>query len=84
MWNSHRIREQAKLALPTGIPDHIFSVPDKYGGSEMGIPCPTDKLEEVAEVSGVLESIVDDMDPNLRTICQQNLLNPENIESQRM
>ena len=81
MWSNHRIREQTKLALPTGIPYHMFSFPDKYGGIEMGIPLPTDKLEEVAEVSGVLEPIVDDMDPNLRNICQQNLPNPENIES---
>ena len=64
MWKSHRIREQANLALATGIPDHMFSFQDRYGGNEMGIQLSADKLEEVAEGSGILESISDNKDLN--------------------
>ena len=81
MWNNHRIREQAKLELPTGIPDHVFSFPDKYGGNGMGIPISKDKLEEIAEASGILHSIVDNIDPTVHNICEQNLPHPEDIES---
>lgn len=82
MWNSHRIREQANMVLPTGIPDHMFSFPDRYGGHEMGILLSEDKLKEVAEASGILESISDNKDHNLHNICQQNLI--WNLRKQRM
>ncbi len=36
-WNSHRIREQKDLVLPTGIPNHMFSFPEKYGASNKGL-----------------------------------------------
>ncbi len=29
-WNSHRVRQQNDVLLPAGIPDHIFSFPEKY------------------------------------------------------
>ena len=51
-WNSHRIRYQGNLLLPT---NHIFSFPENYGGNHCGIPVTQDTLEEVAEVSGLLE-----------------------------
>ena len=81
MWNSHRVREQANLALPTDIPDHMFLFPDRYGGHEMGIPLSADKLKEVAERSGILESISDNKDHNLHHICEQNLPFPIDLES---
>ena len=33
-WNCHRIRGQDKLEIPAGIPDHMFSFPEQYGGSK--------------------------------------------------
>ena len=73
MSNSYRIRKQANLALPTGIPDHMFSFPDRHGGHEMGLPLSADNLKEVTEASGILESISDNKDHNLHHICQQSL-----------
>ena len=37
-WNTHRIREQKNLLLLSGIPDHMFSFPEQYGGTQCGIP----------------------------------------------
>jgi hypothetical protein len=31
IWNSHRIRKQKEARLPKGIPDHVYSFPEKYG-----------------------------------------------------
>ena len=30
MWNSHRIRLQKGLELPTGVPNHMFEMPRKF------------------------------------------------------
>lgn len=37
MWNSHRIRHQSGLELPTGIPNHMFSFPEKYNAEDKHI-----------------------------------------------
>ena len=55
-WNSHRIREQKGLLLPTGVPHHMFSFPESYGTTNKGLHITTANLKEVAEVSGVLEA----------------------------
>ena len=31
MWNSHRIRAQNGLELPTGVSNHMFACPEKFG-----------------------------------------------------
>ena len=69
------------MALLTGIPDHMFSFPDRYGGHELGIPLTADKLKKVAKSSGILESISDKKDHNLDHICQQNLPCPADLGS---
>ena len=37
VWNFHRIRKQKDARLPKGIPDHIFSFPEKYDADECGL-----------------------------------------------
>ena len=37
-WNNHRIRIQKDLELPSGVPNHLFSFPERYGAEKMGIP----------------------------------------------
>ena len=54
-WNSHRIREEKDLNLPTSIPNHVFSFPESYGGTKDGFQVNVDLLREVAEVSEVLQ-----------------------------
>ena len=36
VWNTHRIRQQKGTLLPDGVPDHIYSFPEKYGLQECG------------------------------------------------
>ena len=36
VWNSHRIRAQKDTVLPDGVPNHIYSFPQKYGLEECG------------------------------------------------
>lgn len=36
VWNCHRIREQRDSFLPDGVPNHIYSFPDKYGLEDCG------------------------------------------------
>ena len=79
-WNCQRIRRQDKLEIPAGIPDHMFSFPEQYGGTNMGIPLSKDELREVAEVSGVMdEDVFDFIDPRVKRECLQLLPNPERV-----
>ena len=34
LWNSHRIRNQQGLELPTGVPSHMYDFPERYGGEK--------------------------------------------------
>ena len=36
-WNSHRIRAQKDVYLPTGVPKHIYSFPEEYIMEECGM-----------------------------------------------
>ena len=31
VWNTHRIRAQKDTYLPNGVPNHMYSFPEKYG-----------------------------------------------------
>lgn len=65
-WNSHRIRNQENLEIPTGVPNHMFNFPEQYGGRNMGIPLTQDQLQDVAEVSGVMDAdMLGYMDENI-------------------
>ena len=37
VWNTHRIRAQKDTFLPSGIPNHVYSFPEKYGSQECGM-----------------------------------------------
>ena len=79
-WNSHRIREQANMCLPTGIPDHMFNFPEKYFAKKMGLRVSSDDLQEVAAVSGILNVTSEFMDVNLLQLCQQHLPHPDDLK----
>ena len=83
-WNSHRIRAQEKLLLPTGIPNHMFEFPETYGGRNKGTAISEELLQEIATVSGVLKADLDDlqyMDAALKRECQHHLPDPAVIIS---
>ena len=81
-WNSHRIRQQKDLHLPTGIPDHMFAFPEEYGGMDCGTLIPKNLLRDLSEQSGTLD--VDLSIPfhsgRIKDICERNLPNPEEVE----
>ena len=56
MWNTHRIRKQKGLELPTGVPSHIYSFPEQYGGEQKGHQLNQDLLSEVRDLSGISNS----------------------------
>lgn len=70
---------QDKLEIPAGVPDHIFSFPGHYGGTNMGVPLNKDELREVAELSGVMDG--DFIEPRVKRECLQLLSSPERVES---
>ena len=35
-WDSHRIRGQEHLEIPIGVPEHMFSFPELYVGTNKG------------------------------------------------
>lgn len=37
IWNSHRVRSQKEAQMPKGIPNHLYSFPEKYGAEECGM-----------------------------------------------
>jgi hypothetical protein len=82
-WNSHRIRHQDDLSLPTGVPNHMFSFPENYGGNHCGIPVTQDALEEVAEASGLLEENPETYmhDERIKHACEQCLPEPSKVDS---
>ncbi|CAB4009087.1 Hypothetical predicted protein, partial [Paramuricea clavata] len=82
-WNSHRIRAQDKLEIPTGIPNHMFAFPENYGATNESIDLSDDDIQDVAEVSGVMdeEHIVNFIDPDTKQQCVGLIPNPEKIEA---
>ena len=48
LWNSHGIRSQNNLELPNGVPNHMFSFPEQYRGTQKGIPITTEFLQKVS------------------------------------
>ena len=80
MWNSHRVRHQAGLELPTGIPNHIFAFPEKYGGKDKGVKVTYEALLEVAELSGINNAPSDYLTQGERQILSTSLPEPEMLE----
>ena len=62
VWKSHRIRKQRHKELPVGIPDHIYTCPDKYGGTKCGINLTEEELREVAMSYYECERIIPNTD----------------------
>ena len=81
-WNSHRIRQQKDLELPTGIPDHIFAFPEEHGGTDCGTVIPIELLRDLGEQSGTLDVdlSIQFTDDRIKVICEQNLPNPDEVE----
>ena len=49
LWNSHHVRQQHELELPTGIPNHMYSFPEKYSAEAKGLSIADSDLMDVAD-----------------------------------
>ena len=56
LWNSHRIRNQQGLELPTGIPSHMFQFPENYGAEDKSFSINTDAIREAYWMPQIITS----------------------------
>ena len=80
LWNSHRIRRQKDVNLPTGVPNHIYSFPQKYGLHEFGFDVTDQEIDE-AFAAADLEVKDDFIGPEHRQMCEKIFLDPSLIEA---
>ncbi|KAK6173659.1 hypothetical protein SNE40_017071 [Patella caerulea] len=79
IWNSHRIRCQKNTVLPHGIPNHIYSFPDKYDLEECGWIVNDDQLDEIFN-HAKLDNVADDfLEADFRAKCEAIIPATENI-----
>lgn len=71
IWNNHRGRKHKNKELPDGIPEHIYNFPQHYGATKCGIPISDEDLEEVAQLSNVLENTDDYLTAEFRELCER-------------
>ena len=84
LLNSHRIRNQQGLELPTGIPSHMFQFPENYGAKDKSFAINTDAIHEAAEASGVLDAPDHYIEDDLRTECHSYHPEPEKLECNKV
>ena len=75
------VRRQKDWELPTGVPNHLFSFPEKYGTERTGIPLQFEQLKEVAELSGISTDQHEFAENDLFQMFKEYILDPEKIES---
>lgn len=66
--------------LPVGVPDHIYTCPERHGGQKCGFVVKEEQLREVAELANVLDGTDDFLCEDLRQECQRHLCNTEDID----
>ena len=79
-FTSKKEREQKDLHLLNGIPDHIFSFPESYGGNKDGLQVNVDLPREVAEVSEVLQENQEFLNVTLSTKLRDLIAHPEELK----
>ena len=81
VWNNHRTRQQKEKELPSGVPEHIiYNFPEQYGGQKCGFHITKEQLQEVADLSDVLEETDDYLKPAFRRECETHLPSPDSVE----
>ena len=72
--------EKKEKELPSGVPEHSYKFPEWCCGKRCGFHITEVQLEEVAELSGVLEGMDDYLEPAFRIECERHLPSPKIIE----
>ena len=66
--------------MPSGVPEHIYNFPGQYRGQKFGFHITEEQLEEVADLSDVLDGTDDYLKPVFRRECKRHLPSPDSIE----
>ena len=80
VWNAHRICKQKEKEPPVGVPEHIYTCPERHGGEKCGFAVTEEQLREVAELANILDGTDDFLPEDFRQECQRHLPNTEGIE----
>ena len=79
VWNNHRGSKQKDKELPTGVPEHIFRFPEKYGGEDFGIEVTEEQLEVIAEEFSIFDGTEDFLETAFRKECERHISITTNI-----
>ena len=66
--------------LPVGAPEHIYNFPENYGGEKCGLPVNEAQLQEVAELSDVLDGTDDYLSNSFRQECERHIENIDDVK----
>ena len=77
-WNYQRGRKQNGKLLPTGIREHIYKFPERYGGEDFGINITEGHIEAARLASG-LDEPIDYVDADFRSKAEL-IISDEDIE----
>ena len=80
LWNSHRVRQQKDLELPTGIPDHMYAFPENYGGESKGFITAENDLIDAADYAELIKAPDDYLSFEDREVFRGFVPEPENLE----
>ena len=82
-WNNHRIRFQKDTILPDGVPQHIYSFPEKYGLERCGLSISEEQLEQVAELSlsGILRILNEYLENDFENRCAELVEQPGDLDA---
>ena len=78
VWNNHQTRKQKGKVLPSGVLDHIYNYPEQYGGEKCGLDVTEEQLQEVSEMSSILEAS-DFLDDAFHLECERHIPNTDEI-----
>ena len=78
-WNAHRVRHQAGVILPSGVPNHIFNFPEKYNAEDKHIPVTENSLLEVSALAKLDESPLHYINEEDREAFSNHLAHPQDI-----
>uniref|UniRef100_A0A7M5WYV8 Integrase core domain-containing protein n=1 Tax=Clytia hemisphaerica TaxID=252671 RepID=A0A7M5WYV8_9CNID len=84
LWNSHRIRAQKDLELPTGVPNHIFACPEQFGCEKKLVDVSEESLIEVGQLANIDQAPDDYLSPENRELFASIIPNPIDIECKHL
>ena len=67
------MRKQKNKELQTGLPEHVYRCPERYGDEKCGIPLKEEDLLEMAQYSEVFVDTDDYLEVNFCKECERHI-----------